>query len=74
MVDLREVAPPILTQLPCPGEVPHLPILVDVSLVAACVAMAECSPPLLSEALPPGDDAEAIPPPPFHVDRPPKGE
>jgi hypothetical protein len=74
--DLTEIRrfPPSLTQLPCPGEIPHSPIVVNASVLAACLATADVEPPLDSELAPIGDDAEAIPPRPFRLDRPPRGE
>jgi hypothetical protein len=74
LAEVRQFPPPILTQLPCPGEFPHSPIVVDVSALAACMATPDFEPPLESEPTPIGDDAEPIPPHPFRLDRPPRGE
>ncbi len=74
LADLRRIAPPIVTHLPCPGDVPHSPIVVDVSVMAACTASSDLEPPLDSELTPLGDDAEVIPPAPLRLDRPPRGE
>jgi hypothetical protein len=72
MTDLRQVAPPILAQLPCPGQFPHSPIVVDVSVLAACMTTAGVKAHFDSELIPLGDDAEAIPHRPFRLDRPPR--
>jgi hypothetical protein len=74
MADISKIAPPILTHLPCPGEDPHLPVVAELSVVAACLATAEIEPALNSESLPAFDDTKAIPPHPFRLDRPPRGE
>jgi hypothetical protein len=72
MTENHPVAPPILTQVPCSGEVPHSSIVVDVSVVAAGMSMAGFKEPRESEMAPLGDDAEAISPRPYRLDRPPR--
>jgi hypothetical protein len=72
MAGIRPVAPPVLTHLPCPGEVPHSTIVVDVSVVAAWTPSPALEPGNPSEVTTAGDGAEARPPRPSRLDRPPR--
>jgi hypothetical protein len=72
MTGARPSAPPVLTTIPCPGEVPHLPVAPTASLGPALLVAAEIAPTIRRESLPALHDLMRIEPHPFRLDRPPR--
>ena len=72
MVGGGPLAPTVLTRVPCPGEIPQVPVASTASIGPAFVAPAEIAPPVCRELLPATDDGAGIEPNPFRLDRPPR--
>ena len=66
------LAPPVLTHLPCPGEVPHLLNPTTVPSALACLAAGGLDLRELSEVLPTGDLLGHLQPQAGRLDRPPR--
>jgi hypothetical protein len=65
-------APPVLTRVPCSGEVPQLPGSPTGLVAQADRTTTHFDPPTVSEPAIAGDDIVRIDPHPFRLDRPPR--
>jgi hypothetical protein len=68
----RPLAPPVLARVPCPGEVPQVPVASIASIGAAVLAAVEIAPPIRRESLPATDNIGRREPHPHRLDRPPR--
>src|SRR5262249_33860646 len=66
------MAPQVLKKGPCPGEVPHVPVMTIAPTGAALPATADLPPPLGVESLRATDDFATTEPHAFRYDRPPR--
>jgi hypothetical protein len=72
MLDGGDVAPPVLTRVPCPGETPQAPVVVTVATGAACLSAAMAAPPGPCGSSLAVEDIDGPDPHPFRLDRPPR--
>jgi hypothetical protein len=73
LTDEVPMAPRVLTRVPCPGEVPQVPVVTTTTGETASLRTAEVPPPLHGEPLPHADELARTGPHPFRLDRPPRG-
>lgn len=68
----RPLAPPVLTKVPCPGEIPQAPVVTTINAHVALTDAAILTPPIGGESLPGAAACTRIQPPPSRLDRPPR--
>jgi hypothetical protein len=66
------MAPQVLKKVPCPGEVPQVPVMTISTMGAALPATADLPPRAGVESLRETDDIATTEPHPFRFDRPPR--
>jgi hypothetical protein len=72
MLDRGDVAPPVLTRVPCPGETPQAPVVVTVATGAACLTTIQVAFRGASGLLPSVEELARIEIPLSRLDRPPR--
>jgi hypothetical protein len=72
ITDLRPAAPPVLTRLPCPGEVPQVPGVPIAAIAPVSRSRREIAPLPRRESRSTADDISRIDPHPSRLDRPPR--
>jgi hypothetical protein len=66
------LAPPVLTRVPCPGEVPQVPVVTLLGASQAILPTVETAPAIRRESVLAAAEIGPVEPHPFRLDRPPR--